>query len=272
MSCGFCTAEIPAGYTICWDHTAPLQQHLAELDSTIQELRTTMARQDVGSPSHGSGSTTPQPAINLDALEAYEQLRTVIIGWAVTLQGRAFYWIATTETAGSYLLANLDMVRRQDWACDLAAELAQAVRGAVNATDRAADKISLGPCRNVFEGIRCPDTITAIKGEAWGRCRTCGETVNVHDHQRAMIDAACGVRDTLPAILRALKTSGHGSIPLDRAEKWVKRRKLAPVIPFVRLYTARDVLAAYELTPMGKRTKAAREEKAKRNTTLSYAA
>lgn len=262
MSCGFCTAEIPAGYTICWDHTAPLQQHLAELDSTIQELRTTMARQDVGSPSHGSGSTTPQPAINLDALEAYEQLRTVIIGWAVALQGRAFYWITTTETAGSYLLANLDMVRRQDWACDLAAELAQAVRGAVNATDRAADKISLGTCPTEH----CGDEVTAIVGEVWGRCRTCTAQVNVRDHQRTLIDSAWNVRAPLAKVIRALKAGGHLSVPLARAEKWVERGSLGPVIPFVGLYTMAAVMEAYERTPSGKKAKA------QRNTTLSHVA
>lgn len=269
MSCGICTAETPDGYTICWDHSAPLQQHLAELDNTIHELRTTMARQDTGGPSNGSaGSTTPQPAINLDALEAYEQLRAVIIGWAVNLQGREFYWIAATEEAGTYLYRNLDMVRRQNWAPDLATELAAAVRDAVNATDRAADKISLGPCGATYEGEECTDTIIAITGTLYARCRTCGTAVNVHDHQRAMIDAAWDVTGTLPAVLRALKASGHGSIPLARAEKWVKRGNLTPASP--GRYTAKDVLAAYDQTPMGKKAKAARE--AKTLTKLSHAA
>jgi len=271
-TCGTCGAAIRAEYHLCHDHTVPMEQHLNDLPDIIAELRTTMARQDAGADSLGGGSTTAQPAINLDALDAYEQLRAVIIGWAVALQGRSFYFITTTEEAGAYLLANMDLVRRQYWAPDLAVELAAAVRRAVTTTDRAANKISLGECGNVFEGVTCTDTMTAVVGEAYGRCRTCGATVNVHDHQRALIDAAWGVRDTLPAILRALKKSGHGSIPLDRAEKWVERGKLAPVIPFLRRYTARDVLATYEQTPMGKRVMETRKAKAERNTTLSHAA
>jgi hypothetical protein len=209
MTCGVCTAETQTGYTICWDHAAPLQQHLAELDNTIHELRITMARQDVGGPSNGSaGSTTPQPSMNLDAFDAYEQLREVTVGWAVALQGRAFYWITTTETAGSYLLTNLDMVRRQDWAPDLATELAAAVRGAVQATDRAADKISLGRCQTIIEGIRCPDTVKAIAGHTTGRCRTCGTSVDVHEYQQWMISEAWHVQAPLPAVLRALSSPG----------------------------------------------------------------
>jgi hypothetical protein len=247
MSCGLCTAETPDGYTICWDHTTPLQQHLAELNPTIQELRTTMARQDVGAPTVGSGSTTAQPALNLEALEAYEQLRAVLIGWAVQLQGRAFYWIATTEEAGTYLYANLDLVRRQDWAADLATELAQAVRGAVQATDRAADKISLGRCTTIIEGETCPDMLTAIQGQTHARCRTCGNTVDILEHQYQRIQHAGHVRAPLGKLVRALRISGHlPGVSLKQVENWVARRRLGPVIPFKSLYTAADIMDAYE--------------------------
>lgn len=244
-SCGACE-DLSEGVFLCPGCRGHLIQNLAELDSTIAELRTTMARQDTGAPSHGSGSTTPQPAINLDALEAYEQLRAVIIGWAVALQGRAFYWITRTEDAGSYLLANIDLVRRQDWARELATELASAVWAAVNATDRAADKISLGHCLTLIEGQQCPDTITAIVGNAWGRCRTCGATANVAEHQQALMARAGHVRAPLGKLVRALRSAGHlPGVSLKRVENWVARGKLGPVIPFRALYTASDIMDAY---------------------------
>lgn len=251
MTCGVCTAETQHGYTLCDGDARNLEQLLAELDNTIAELRTTMARQDVGAPSNGSGSTTPQPALNLDAFEAYEQLREVTVGWAVNLQGRAFYWITTTETAGSYLLTNLDMVRRQDWAPDLATELAAAVRGAVQATDRAADKISLGRCQTIIEGIRCPDDVKAIVGHTHGRCRTCGETVDVQAQQQWLITEAWHVQAPLPQILRALKQSGHLNIPIKRAENWVARGTLQPARE--RLFTPAAVMAAHKRSRAGKK-------------------
>jgi hypothetical protein len=246
MSCGICTAPIPDDYTLCWDHTEPIQKMLAELDDTIQELRTTMARQDVGTPSIGTGSTTPQPAINLDALEAYEQLREVVTGWAVALQGRAFYWITTTEEAASYLYTNLDLVARQDWAPDLATELAAAVRQAVQVTDRAADKISIGKCGYIMADQTCPDTITAIQGQTHGRCKTCGNTVDILEYRQARIQQAGHVRAPLPRLVRALRAAGHlPGVSVKRVENWVARGKLGPVIPFRALYTASDIMDAY---------------------------
>ena len=251
QTCGTCPKTTGDGMHLCHDCTQTLAHHLAGLTATIAELRTTMARQDTGTPSVGSGSTTPQPAINLDALEAYEQLREVTVGWAVALQGRAFYWLTVTEDAGTYLHQNLDLVRRQDWAPDLARELAAAIKQAVQVTDRAADKISLGRCQTITEGIRCPDTVTAIQGHTTGRCRTCGTTVDVHQHQQWLITEAWHVQAPLPAILRALKHSGHLNIPITRAENWVARGKLAPVRD--KLYTPAAVMEAHKNSRAGKR-------------------
>jgi len=246
MTCGVCEAQIPDEYTLCWDHTAPIQKHLAEIDSTIHELRTTMARQDVGAQSLGSGSTTAQPAVNLDALDAYEQLREVVVGWAVALQGRAFYWLVRTEDAASYLLTNLDLVARQDWAPDLGRELADAVRQAVQVTDRAADKISLGRCQTIISGERCPDNVTAIQGQTHGRCRTCGTTVDILEHQQSLLQEANRVLSSLPKLVRALRSAGHlPGVSIKRVEHWVQRGKLGPVIPFRNLYTAADIMDTY---------------------------
>ena len=251
MTCGVCEAQIPDEYTLCWDHTAPIQKHLAEIDSTIIELRTTMARQDVGAQSLGSGSTTAQPAVNLDALDAYEQLREVVVGWAVALQGRAFYWLVRTEEAASYLLTNLDLVARQDWAPDLGRELADAVRGAVQVTDRAADKISLGRCQTIISGERCPDTVTAIQGQTHGRCRTCGTTVDILEYQAGLLAQAWHVKAPLPQILRALKQGKHASLSMSRVEWWIKKGTLAPAEG--KLYTAAAVMRAYWQTPSGRK-------------------
>lgn len=246
MSCGVCTAETPTGYTLCQRDRDNLERHLAELDNTIAELRTTMARQDTGAASVGSGSTTPQPAMNLDAFEAYEQLREVVVGWAVSLQGRAFYWVTKTEEAASYLLKNLDMVCRHCWAPDLAQELADAVRAAIQVTDRAADKITAGKCGYIMNGETCPDMLTAIQGQTHARCRTCGNTVDILEYREARFKAAGHVRQPLGKLVRALKAGGHlPGVSLKQVENWVARRRLGPVIPFRSLYTASDIMDAY---------------------------
>jgi hypothetical protein len=227
MTCGGCTGE--ANVKLCPSCRDVLIQDLAETDSIIGDLRTTMARQDKGADSIGGGGPSgSRPPINLDALDRYEQLREVLTGWATQLEGRAYLVLVRTEDVASYLLANIEKVRTAEWAYDLLDELRDAMNAARMATDRAADRISLGMCGEAVEGIVCTDTVTAITGAAYGRCRTCGTSINVKAYQLTRISAAWHVRGNLPEILRALKAHGSVNIPLERAKKWVQRGKLIP--------------------------------------------
>lgn len=225
--CGACTGG--NNVKLCHDHTTRIEQDLAETESVIHDLRVTMARLDKGADSIGGGGPSgSRPPINLDALDRYEQLRAVLTGWATQLEGRAYLVLVRTEDVATYLFSNIEKVRLAEWAYDLLDELAQAMADARRATDRAADRISLGSCQASFEGIRCTDTVTAVTGAAFARCRTCGNSVNVREHQDAMIGQAWHVRGDLPEILRALKAHGSINIPLERAKKWVQRGKLIP--------------------------------------------
>ena len=242
--CGACTGE--ANVKLCHEHTTRLEQDLAETDSVIGELRVTMARMDKGADSIGGGGPAgSRPPINLTALDDYEQLRAVLTGWATQLEGRAYLVLVKTEDVATYLLGRIELIRRQEWAYDLLDELAQAMTAARRATDRAADRISVGRCQATIEGIRCTDTVTAITGAVFARCRTCGTSVNVREHQEAMIGQAWHVTASLPKLYRALKAGGHlPGVPQKRLEKWVERGNLVPIAP--SLYTAADVLAAYK--------------------------
>lgn len=266
--CGACTGE--TNIKLCHDHTTALEQNLAEVDDMVDNLGVSIARQDKGAARIGGGASGSKPPINLSAMERHDQLRAVLAGWATALEGNNIFTRVSTKNIASYLFTRIDNIRTVEWAYELLDELSTAMNAGRAACDRAADKISLGRCQTIYEGVRCPDEVTAIIGAAWGRCRTCGGTVDVITHQRAMIDMAWDITATLPAILRALKQAGHGSIPIARAEKWVKRESLVPVSP--GRYTPRDVLAAYEQTPLGKKAKQAREDKARKIGTLSYAA
>lgn len=250
--CGACTGE--ANVKLCHEHTTRIEQDLAETDSVLGDLRTTMARMDKGADSIGGGGPAgSRPPINLDALDRYEQLRTVLTGWATQLEGRTYLVLVRTEDVASYLLANIEKVRLTEWAYDLLDELAQAMTEARRATDRAADKISLGTCGEVFEGVTCTDTVTAVTGAAFGRCRTCGATVAVKAYQLVRIEQAWNVQAPLPQILRALKQSGHLNIPQKRVEHWVQRGKLFPVIG--SLFTPAAVMEAFYQTPTGRKTR-----------------
>lgn len=243
--CGACTGE--TNVKLCHDHTTRIEQDLAEVDNVIANLRVSIARQDKGAPSVGGGGPAGgRPPLNLDALDKYEQLREVLTGWAIQLEGLTYLILVKTEDVASYLFSRIEKVRTVEWAYELLDELSRAMNAARAATDRAADKISVGKCGTVINGEPCPDIITAVQGQSHGRCRTCGNTVDVLDYQQARFKAAGHVRAPLGQLVRALRSAGHlPGVSLKRVENWVARGKLSPVIPFVALYTASDVMDAY---------------------------
>jgi hypothetical protein len=226
-NCGACTGE--TNTKLCHDHTTKLEEQLAEVDDVVENIRISIERQDVGAASIGGGGPAgSKPPVNLDALDTYEQLRAVITGWAVALQGRTFYVLVKTEEAASYLFSSIELIRTTEWVYELLDELTEAMTRARAATDRALDRISLGPCTQTFNEIRCGDTVTAITGAAIGRCKTCGAKVDVRAHQQALISEAWHVQAPLPNILRALRQSGHLTVPQKRVEHWVQRGTLLP--------------------------------------------
>lgn len=243
-----CDVQPGAGITLCHDHTSRLEQDLAEVDSVWEDLQVTVARLDVGAKSMGGSTTTSKPPVNLDASDKAQTLETVLRGWAEQLA-------VVNPTYGpseiaSRLMNQMGPLRKQDWAGDLHDELGAALESCRRATDRAADRITLGACGNTFEDVECPGTMITTVGGRYGRCRTCGATCDALERQRWIIGEAWHVAAPLPVILRWLETSGHARIKVKRARAWVYAGKLAPVA--AGMFTPAAVLAAHRMTPSGR--------------------
>lgn len=243
-----CEIPLSNGYTICADHTDRLNRMLARVADVWANLRVTISRQDATAASIGGGATGSRPCINLDAHDKGETLTAVLNGWASMLD------IIPRHTPGGTadaLTAQLDSIAREEWAGDLLSELREALHDCTRVTDRAADRISLGVCG--YGG--CPGTVIAIVGVHNGKCRECGVIWDAAERQQTAIMNAWHVQAPLPQILRALRQSGHLTVPQKTVETWVHRGKLSPVAP--GMFTPADVLAAYHATPSGRRAKAA---------------
>jgi hypothetical protein len=227
---------------LCAQCTEVLEMDLAEVDGTIEDLWTTTARMDVGSGSVGkSGHSTPSEPINLHAMETGRTLSAILTGWASVLG----YPEPHPVKASSVLLTQIREVRQQDWAPVLKQELRESLNDCRRAMDRAAERITLGRCQTVTEGERCPDMVKAIAGAHEGRCRTCGETVDVLTYQSELMRAAGHVLAPLAKLVRALRSAGHlPGVSVKRVENWVARGKLSPA-PGTKLYTASDIMDAY---------------------------
>lgn len=238
------------GITLCHHCVQELETDLRSVPEIWGDLQTTAARQDVGAQSHGTtGHSTPSEPCNFNALDKGQTLGTILTGWAQHLDPTQH---GTPEQMAGYLTLNLKDIRRQEWAGILKDELREALNECRRATDRAADRISLGRCV-----AGCPGIMTAIVGARTARCKLCGTTGDARALQRWIIAEAWHVAAYLPLILRALKQGGHAAVKIDTADKWVERKKLEPVACDVAsrrcLYTAADVLNTYHETPTGRR-------------------
>lgn len=239
------------GVTLCHRCVTELEQDLRDAPFVWQDIQTTGARLDVGGPSLGSsGHKAPRPAANLDALDKAQALRVVLGRWASKLP--QLHPAGDPIRTAFWLITQMPEIRKQAWAGTLQRELREALNSCRYATDRQADRISLGDCIG-----GCPGIMTAIVGATTARCRLCGESGNVRELQQWIIGEAWHVHWFLPDIVRWLQRSGHARIDVEKAKKWVQRGNLDPVACDTatrrELFTPADVMATYRQTPTGKR-------------------
>jgi len=246
------------GVTLCHRCVTELEADLRDAPFVWNDIQTTGARLDVGAASVGSsGHKAPRPAANLDALDKAQTLRVVLGGWASQLP--QLHPANDPVKTALWLITQMPEIRKQSWAGDLKQELRDALNACRWATDRAADRISLGQC-----STECPGIMTAIVGGRVAKCRLCESVDDVRARQQWIIAEAWHVMAFLPDIVRWLRGSGHAKIDVNKANVWVHRGKLEPIACDVDtkrpMYTPADVLATYRATPTGRRDVAASQK------------
>lgn len=254
--CGNCEAPLRDGFTLCHDCTTPLEQDLRAVAGVWADIMVTSARMDVGARQVGGGSHAgSRPPANLDAMDKAQTLRVRLSGWASQLPTIGPF--GEPPVIAKWLLSQIPLIRKQEWAATLKEELHEAVNECRYATDRAAERVSLGECGNVIDGEPCFGTMMSIVGGKIAKCRTCGAKDATHERQQWLISEAWHVQAFLPDIARWLTTSGHARIDIKKARNWVNAGKLEPDACDLdtrrELYTPAAVIAAYRETPTGKR-------------------
>ncbi|KQN99683.1 hypothetical protein ASF21_12815 [Arthrobacter sp. Leaf234] len=235
---GRCDVPLYDGFTLCPTHTGHLSKDLAAVGDVWANLRVTIRRQDATSSAIGGGATGSRPCMNLDAHDKGETLASVLNGWAGALAGG--YRVRSAAEAAAFLAQHMRMVVKEDWAGDLAQELAASLAECRRATDRALDVISLGVC-----GFGdCDGLVTAVVGSPTGKCRSCHAVWDVAERQQWMIGQAWHATASLRLLVRALRDSKHITISYDTAKKWAQRSKLygrCDLATREHQYTAADI-------------------------------
>lgn len=190
-TCVVCTAE-PAGDTFmgarCW---AELEQRLADVPWLIEELDTTLSRQDKVSGSVGfiSGTAERPLPLNLAASDAALWMRDRMASWvrdlwethAPRVDGEPVPIEVAFTAVGlsAWLLEHGTWIRLHPAADELWGEIVSDIRQALRAVNVAPDKVYLGMCSAVFEGeagvpVECPEDLYGRRDRDTVRCRTCG--------------------------------------------------------------------------------------------------
>ena len=254
--CGACEAPLKDGWQLCHDDTTLLETDLRDVRSVWEDIMITSAKMDVGAPSVGGGTHAGSKApVNLSAMDLAQALRVVIGKYASQLPIIGPFGEPPAKAA--WLLQHIPVIRKMEWAAAFMDELHQALNECRYATDRAAERVSLGECGNVIDDEYCYGTMMSIVGGRIAKCRTCGATDTSRERQQWLISEAWHVQAFLPDIARWLTSSGHAKIDIKKARNWVNAGKLeadaCDVDTRRNLFTPAAVIAAYRETPTGRR-------------------
>lgn len=227
MTCGGCEATTGEGMHLCARCTGYLEDDLREVESMVEALWASAARQDVGSGSVGkSGHSIPADPSNSRAYDAGRTLNVILTGWARALGHTQPHAVK----AATVLLLRIREVREQDWAPVLKDELHDALNDCRRAMDRKGPTVFAGICPTVEDGQECGTPVYTPTGRTDARCSTCGSTWDVTDWRERALLAAGPATGTAAELSRILSDPVRALVfPQNKIAVWVNRGKLTHV-------------------------------------------
>jgi hypothetical protein len=204
---------------------------LAEVDGVVEVLEQGVARTSLtagyGERVSSSGSLHAPLPINEAVLDAKMGLERFLMKTALRLAeitgpltGR------TAQHLAAYLITHLDVLRRQDWAPTVEAELRGHLAHGHDRVNKQEGKVFAGQCAN------CDTDLYAGKGDQEARCRTCGATYEVLKWRAHAETAKNYYIGTATDLSRKLSAPQYGyNITADQIRKWALRDKIERANP-----------------------------------------
>lgn len=250
MSCTHCRADLPPGIYLCTSATRDLRSLLGQIPGVLADAEDTIAKLD----QLGTGGGTNNPAagsaapINLEASTRARELWDAIHSWARTvLEDDSTPGLSSVEPT-TYLKISVEQIRQREDSGEMLLDLSRLTSRLLNAIDLPPEKIHLGTCGAVYEGITCTDQITARTTDYETRCHTCGATHYVAQIQQDRAAASWGHYDTLANVVRFLRRAQFAINPKS-AQRWAARGEL-PATQYradgVALYSPGQIIDAHQ--------------------------
>ena len=228
-----CGSPLPDGFYLCATCGESLAYALAEVDAVVEVLDAGVARTSLtagyGERVSSSGPMHAPLLINEAVFDARHALHTWLMRKGLKLaEVTGPLTSRTSQGLASYMLTNLDVLRRLDWAPALEQELRGLLKNAVKATQPPGERISVGNCGAIVADIECTNPLTPLKDQDEIRCKVCGTTWDVKARQRDAIGASWNAVGPPPLIINALAQYGI-HVRMSSFKNWVKLGHLKPV-------------------------------------------
>lgn len=228
--CGNCEAPLD-GFTLCHQCTTPLEDDLRAVAGVWEDIMVSGSRLDVGAPSVGGsgGHAGSQEPANLDALDRAQTLRVILGGWKSQLPTIGPF--GEPPVIARWLLTQIPLIRKMDWAATLKDELHEALNDCRQATDRRDERIFAGICpMENDEGVACGYAVFTQPGRARARCNKCQAWWDASEWRTRAMRAA-GIHEGTPAELSRIISDPITGETIQQAtiRQWVRRKKLSPV-------------------------------------------
>jgi len=223
-----CGSELPDGFYLCATCGESLAYALAEVDAVVEVLDAGVARTSLtagyGERVSSSGSLHAPLPIDEGVFDARHALHTWLMRKALDLA-----WVTgqitdrTSQGLASYMIRNLDALRRQDWAPGLETELRGLLRHGHDHANKTEGRVFAGQC------AECETDLYAAKDEPEARCRGCGTTYEVLKWRAHAATAKDYYIGTATDLSRKLSAPQYGySITADQIRKWATMRNGKP--------------------------------------------
>lgn len=225
-----CDYPTPQSAFVCKICVQAVTRDLASIPALIDDLHTTMTRQDrLGASGGRRGAETALPW-KPTAAEALWVLADTVLAWVRGYQDPdAAPFPDAPKVAAVWLLQNLPGIVTRPDAGRMVDEVAAAVVAAYVAIDRAPDKLLAGVCNaDLEDGGSCEDYLYAhvdSEGRAAriARCRSCGAEHSFEERRAWMLGAAAELQLPANMALAWIKLLMGKSIPRGTWDSWVAR-------------------------------------------------
>lgn len=256
-----CEYPTSADNFICKNCQQALRRDLGDIPALIDDLHTTLSRQDAIGSSSGRRASESSLPWKEPASEALWVLIDTVTTWTREFQDpNAVPFPDAPVAAARWLLSNAGHIVTREQAGQLVDEVSSAVAKAYEVIDRPPDRLLAGQCSADTDDGECPEFLYAhldSSGEAVRitKCRACGTEHRTEERRARMVAYAAEMQ--LPAYM-ALKwtlTLMGKAIPRGTWNAWVARGRIAAIthdhvgVPLYRFGDVRDLAADWVARP-----------------------